>query len=35
MSLREDVFADQGEWSLLDTGPSRADSVEYVMDGKI
>merc|ERR1719251_47908 len=29
-SLREDGFADQGEWSPLDTGPSRADSFEYV-----
>ena len=34
-SLREDGFADQGEWSPLDTGPSRADSFEYVMHGKI
>ena len=25
----------QGEWSPLDTGPSRADSFEYVMHGKI
>merc|ERR1719286_90533 len=34
-SLREDGFADQGEWSPLDTGPSRADCFEYVMHGKI
>merc|ERR1719205_490851 len=34
-SLREDGYADQGEWSPLDTGPSRADSFEYVMHGKI
>merc|ERR1719347_853559 len=27
-SLREDGYADQGEWSPLDTGPSRADSFE-------
>ena len=32
---REDGFADQGEWSPLDSGPSRADSFEYVMHGKI
>ena len=32
---REDGFADQGDWSPLDTGPSRADSFEYVMHGKI
>merc|ERR1719293_616141 len=32
-SLREDGYADQGEWSPLDTGPSRADSFEYVMHG--
>merc|ERR1719383_134759 len=25
-SLREDGYADQGEWSPLDSGPSRADS---------
>merc|ERR1719300_16014 len=25
-SLREDGYADQGEWSPLDTGPSRVDS---------
>ena len=34
-SLREDGFADQGDWSPLDSGPSRADSFEYVMHGKI
>merc|ERR1719213_787366 len=34
-SLREDGYADQGEWSPLDSGPSRADSFEYVMHGKI
>merc|ERR1712127_1146333 len=28
-------FSEQGEWSPLDTGPSRADSFEYVMHGKI
>ena len=27
-SLREDGYTDQGEWSPLDTGPSRADSFE-------
>ena len=32
---REDGFADQGDWSPLDSGPSRADSFEYVMHGKI
>ena len=34
-SLREDGYADTGDWSPLDTGPSRADSFEYVMHGKI
>jgi len=34
-SLREDGFADQGDWSPLESGPSRADSFEYVMHGKI
>jgi len=34
-SLREDGFADQGDWSPLDSGPSRADSFEYVCHGKI
>ena len=34
-TLREDGYAESGEWSPLDTGPSRADSFEYVMYGKI
>jgi hypothetical protein len=29
------AVAIQREWSPLDTGPSRADSFEYVMHGKI
>lgn len=34
-TLREDGYAESNEWSPLDTGPSRADSFEYVMYGKI
>lgn len=34
-SLREDGYPDDGEWNPLDTGPSRADSFEYVCYGKI
>lgn len=34
-TLREDGYAESTEWSPLDTGPSRADSFEYVMYGKI
>merc|ERR1712055_8249 len=34
-TLREDGFPDSGDWNPIDTGPSRADSFEYVMHGKI
>jgi len=34
-TLREDGYAESGEWTPLETGPSRADSFEYVMFGKI
>jgi len=34
-TLREDGYPESGEWTPLDTGPSRADSFEYVMFGKI
>jgi len=35
-TLREDGFAESGEWTPLETaGPSKADSFEYVMFGKI
>jgi len=34
-TLREDGYAESNEWSPLDSGPSRADSFEYVMYGKI
>jgi len=34
-TLREDGFAESSEWTPLDTGPSKADSFEYVMFGKI
>lgn len=34
-SLHEDNPADDGEFDPVDTGPSRADSFEYVMYGKI
>ena len=34
-SLREDGLPDDGEWDPTDDGPSRADSFEYVMYGKV
>lgn len=34
-TLREDGYPDDGEWDPRDSGPSRADSFEYVMYGKI
>merc|ERR1712038_1724554 len=34
-TLREDGFPDTGDWNPVDSGPSRADSFEYVMHGKI
>jgi hypothetical protein len=34
-TLREDGFAESSEWTPLDTGPSKADSFECVMYGKI
>jgi len=34
-SLREDGVPDDGEYDPSDTGPSRADSFEYVMYGKV
>ena len=34
-SLHEDQVADDGEFDPTDTGPSRADSFEYVMYGKV
>ena len=34
-TLREDGSADVGEWAPQDMGPSRADSFEYVMFGKV
>lgn len=34
-TLREDGTPDDGEYSGVDTGPSRADQFEYVMHGKI
>ncbi|XP_013783747.1 DNA-directed RNA polymerases I, II, and III subunit RPABC3-like isoform X1 [Limulus polyphemus] len=34
-TLREDGYLDDGEWNPADTGPSRADSFEYIMYGKI
>ena len=35
-TLREDGYPDTGEWNPADSGaPSRADSFEYVMHGKI
>ena len=35
-TLREDGSADAGEWAPQDVGiPSRADSFEYVMYGKV
>ncbi|XP_076325665.1 DNA-directed RNA polymerases I, II, and III subunit Rpb8 isoform X1 [Tachypleus tridentatus] len=34
-TLREDGYLDDGEWNPAETGPSRADSFEYIMYGKI
>lgn len=34
-TLREDGYPDDGDYNPADTGPSRADSFEYVMYGKI
>lgn len=34
-TLREDGYMDEGEFQANDTGPSRADSFEYVMHGKV
>lgn len=34
-SLREDGAPDDGEFDPTDSGPSRADSFEYVMYGKV
>ena len=34
-SLREDGVPDDGEFDAMDTGPSRADSFDYVMYGKV
>merc|ERR1719378_1060444 len=34
-TLREDGFPDSGDWNPIESGPSRADSFEYVMHGKI
>lgn len=34
-TLREDGVQDDGEFDPTDTGPSRADSFEYVMYGKV
>jgi len=34
-TLREDGTPDDGEYNPLETGPSRADSFEYVMYGKV
>jgi len=34
-TLREDGYLDDGEYQAGDTGPSRADSFEYVMHGKV
>ncbi|CAB4061804.1 RPB8 [Lepeophtheirus salmonis] len=34
-TLREDGFPDSGEWNPTESGPSRADSFEHVMYGKI
>ena len=35
-TLREDGYPDTGEWNPADSGaPSRADSFEYVMHGRI
>lgn len=34
-TLREDGAPDDGEYNPTDSGPSRADSFEYVMYGKV
>ena len=34
-TLREDGMADDGEFQANETAPSRADSFEYVMHGKV
>lgn len=34
-TLREDGFMDDGEYQANDNAPSRADSFEYVMHGKV
>jgi DNA-directed RNA polymerase I, II, and III subunit RPABC3 len=34
-TLKEDGSPDDGEFNPVDTGPSRADSFEYVMYGKV
>ena len=34
-TLREDGFMDDGEYQANDNTPSRADSFEYVMHGKV
>ncbi|XP_052831210.1 DNA-directed RNA polymerases I, II, and III subunit RPABC3 isoform X3 [Octopus bimaculoides] len=34
-TLREDGYPDDGEYSPVDSGPTRADSFEYVMYGKV
>lgn len=34
-TLREDGHPDDSEYQVNDTGPSRADSFEYVMHGKV
>lgn len=34
-TLREDGLPDENEFQSSNTGPSRADSFEYVMHGKV
>merc|ERR1711964_753761 len=34
-TLREDGYPDDGEYSPIESEPSRADSFEYVMYGKV
>ena len=34
-TLREDGCSDAGEWAPQEQAPSRADSFEYVMYGKV
>lgn len=34
-TLKEDGTPDDGEYNAVETGPSRADSFEYVMYGKV